>query len=325
MFEKVLFPTDLSEHSKRMVGCIGQLPNVKEVVLLNVIVGEHLAKLRSAEEKLEEFAKCLGKADIIIKTKVEVIPRREGIEQEKIERESISKGISSVIRRVADEEGISLIVMDGAKGPVQVSPLGRAYPDVLCNDDTHLLLICCKLLGEENALRDDLCSHIFSKVLLPTDLSEPSKAVVSFIARLKGIKNIVLLHVVPKEGSKGEVEARAEAAANVLNAFAKELAGIDGLKVTPPLGVRLSKAALRCHICSKGLNIACHVAAGNAVEKINEMADKEDVSLIAMSSVGRRSFGGADVGNVGHTTYDIANTAMRPVLVIRSDKASMVR
>lgn len=307
MFEKVLFPIDLSEQSKKVLDCIGQLPGVREVMLLNVVVGDPLA-VRDAEAKLDEFSKHLGKAGFIMKTKAEVMSENESI--------------SGVIRRVADEEAVSLIVMAGAKGPVQDSHLGRAYQDVLCNDDTHLLLICCKLLGEENALRDDSCSHIFSKVLLPTDLSEPSKAVISFIARLKGIKNIVLLHVVPKEGSKGEVEARAEAATDILNAFAEELAGIDGLEVTPPLGVRLSKAALRCHICSKGLNIACHVATGNAVENINAMADKEDVSLIAMSSVGRRSFGGA---NVGHTTYDVANIAMRPVLVIRTDKASMVR
>ncbi len=58
MFEKVLFPTDLSEHSKRMAGCIGQLPSVKEVVLLNVVVGEPLAGLE-AQRPAGSLAHCL--------------------------------------------------------------------------------------------------------------------------------------------------------------------------------------------------------------------------------------------------------------------------
>jgi hypothetical protein len=37
MFEKILVPLDLSEHSKKVLDCIRQLPNVKDVVLLNVV------------------------------------------------------------------------------------------------------------------------------------------------------------------------------------------------------------------------------------------------------------------------------------------------
>lgn len=336
MFEKVLAPIDLSEHSKKILDCIRQLPNVKEVVLLNVVakvpsigVQEPSAKLRNADAKLGELAKHLGKAKFSIKTRVEIMPG-EG-------------SVSSVIRRVADEENASLIVMgvgdksdaqgsvqDVLQGAVQVamqgamqgSPLGRVSRDVLCYDDTHLLIMSHKLLDEERALQEDLCSRIFAKVLLPTDLSEPAKAAVLLVARLRGIKKIVLLHVVPEEGSKEEMDAKVKAATNALNALADELAGIEGMKVTPPLGIRLSEAALHCHICSKGLDITCHVVVGNIVQEINEMADKEDVSLIAMSSVGRSCSGKTEAGC---TTYDVANTAAKPVLVIRPVKAPMLR
>lgn len=38
MFEWVLVPVDFSKRSHRILGCIGQLSDVKEVVLLNIIV-----------------------------------------------------------------------------------------------------------------------------------------------------------------------------------------------------------------------------------------------------------------------------------------------
>jgi nucleotide-binding universal stress UspA family protein len=329
MFEKVLAPVDLSEHSRKILDCIRQLPSVKEVVLLNIVAkvsstGVHgpSAKLRDAEARLEELAKYLGTAKFSIKTKAEIMPEEESV--------------SSAIRRVADEENASLIVMgigdksavEGdvqgtAQGAVRGSSLGRVSRDVLCYDDTHLLVISQRLLDEERALQeDDLCSHVFAKVLLPTDLSEPARAAIFLAAKLRGIKNIVLLHVVPEGGSKGETDAKVKAATNALNAFAEELAGIEGLKVTPPLGVRLSEAALRCRICSKGLDITCHVVVGDIVPKINEMADEENASLIAMSSVGKDP---SSEVQAGLTTYNVANTAIKPVLVIRASKAPMLR
>ncbi len=327
MFEKVLVPIDI-ERSPRVLDCIRQLPNVKEVVLLNVVVKaplvevrEPLAELRNAEAKLEELAKYLGRAEFSIKTKAEIMPEEESV--------------SSAIRRVADEENASLIVMgirdksdvqgtvqSTMQGAVQSSSLGRVSRDVLCNDDTPLLIIRHKSLDEERALHEDLCSHIFAKVLLPTDLSEPARAAIFFVAKLRGIKNMVLLHVVPEGGSKEEMDAKVKAATNALNALAEELAGKEGLKVMPPLGVRLSEAALRCRICSKGLDITCHVVVGNIVQEINEMADKENVSLIAMSSIGKSSPSGVQVGRA---TYDVANTATKPVLVTRASKVPMFR
>ncbi|HSD57977.1 MAG TPA: universal stress protein [Methanotrichaceae archaeon] len=324
MFKKILVPIDISERSPRVLDCIRQLPNVKEAVLLNVVVKdplvkvwEPLAELRNAEARLEELARYLGKAEFSIKTKAEMMPE-EG-------------SVSSVIRRVADEENVPLIVMgvgsksavEGAmQGSVQGSYLGKVSRDVLCYDDTHLLIIRRRSLDGEKALQEDLCSHIFAKVLLLTDLSEPARAAIFFVAKLRGIKNMVLLHVVPEGGSKEEMDAKAKAATNALNALAEELAGKEGLKVMPPLGVRLSEAALRCRICSKGLDITCHVVVGNIVQEINEMADRENVSLIAMSSIGKSSPSGVQVGR---TTYDVANTATKPVLVTRASKVPMLR
>ncbi len=37
MFEKVLIPTDFSNYAKNVIECIGEIPGVKDVVLLNVV------------------------------------------------------------------------------------------------------------------------------------------------------------------------------------------------------------------------------------------------------------------------------------------------
>ena len=37
MFEKVLIPTDFSDHAEKVIECVGEIPGVKEVVLLNVV------------------------------------------------------------------------------------------------------------------------------------------------------------------------------------------------------------------------------------------------------------------------------------------------
>lgn len=52
------------------------------------------------------------------------------------------------------------------------------------------------------------------------------------------------------------------------------------------------------------------------------MADKENVSLIAVSFTGKSSSSGARVES---TVCDVANTATRPVLVIRKEKEPVSR
>jgi hypothetical protein len=114
-------------------------------------------------------------------------------------------------------------------------------------------------LDEERALQEDLCSHILAKVLLPTDLSEPARAAIFFVAKLRGIKNMVLLHVVTEGGSKEEMDAKVKAATNALNALAK-----SGQQRRPEgnasLGVRLVR--LLCGAASAAAGLDCHVVVG---------------------------------------------------------------
>ena len=64
MFEKVLIPTDFSNYAKNVIECIGEIPGVKDVVLLNVVTRptitrfwDPVAEVKAAEKKLTE-EKC---------------------------------------------------------------------------------------------------------------------------------------------------------------------------------------------------------------------------------------------------------------------------
>ena len=69
------------------------------------------------------------------------------------------------------------------------------------------------------------------------------------------------------------------------------------------------------HELGKGdLKIKTSVKIGSPVEEILSTASKEDVSLVALSSVGEDTM---HMGRIGSRTYDGANTSDRPVLVVR--------
>jgi len=97
------------------------------------------------------------------------------------------------------------------------------------------------------------------------------------------------LHLVSKGESKEDIDAAIKESTEKLNGIAMEL-GKSGMKVTP------------------------RVAVGSPVDIIRSIAEEEDVSLIAMSSVGKDTL---RTGRIGSRTYDVANSAKRPILVVR--------
>lgn len=296
MFEKVLVPTDFSAYAHKVLECVGNIPGVKEVVLLNVVARPTLTRfwdptteVKDAEKKLEEEKKYVKVPGIDVKTRIASV---------------LGRDIAGAIQMVAREENVSLIVM-GARGLslIQSALMGSVSRNVLRFGDKHLLIMRFKAVGgteglqffkEQRSIRGEgarlemFCADLFSKVLVPTDFSQPEEAAISFIKSISGIGELVLLHAVKGE-TQTEIDANVKNATEMLEGISQELSK-EGLKVTT------------------------RVVVGDPVEQIRTLAEEADVSLIAMSSVGKDTM---LTGRIGSRTYDVANTANRPVLVVR--------
>ena len=285
MFEKVLFPTDFSKYSQKVLECLKELPGLNDLVLLHVIgpadplarVWDPGGRIDESKAMLAEQSKILDDRGINVKTRTEAIMEGD---------------ISRVIQRVADEEGASVIVMGArGKGVVEGIFLGNVAKNVLRYGNTNLLLMRYRILeGRSGPSLEKFCSRPFSKVLCPTDLSRPAEYAIAFIKGILGVEEIVLQHVVSRGETWKEIEAQTEEITKRLDIIR------EGLEMA-------------------GLKAKVYASAGNPSEEIIALAEKEDVSMIAMSSHG---LGWLKQLGVGSTTYDVARMGDRPVLVVRA-------
>jgi len=283
MFEKVLIPTDFSKHANKVIECAGEIPGVKEIVLLNVIsrsvitrVWDPVAEIKEVEKKLIEDKKIIAAPGIDVTVKAVSVLEGE---------------VASAIQKVAEEEKVSLVAM-GARGKSRIESvlLGSVSRGVLRFGNTHLLVMRYKAL--ENGDLEKYCARILAKVLFPTDFSQPAEVALSFFKNMPGIGEVILLNVVSTGETDEEIDANVAAATQKVNEISEELAK-GGMKVTPK------------------------VIVGHPVEEIRSLAEKEDVSLIAISSQGAAAI---KKGRIGSTAYDVANSATKPVLILRRSK-----
>ena len=285
MFEKVLFPTDFSEYAQKTLECIGEIPGIKELILLHIVDATHPSKrgwthgphIENAKILMEEKKEYLENLGLKVKVKVDVITEGE------VHRE---------ILETADKEKASLIVM-GARGksPIKDLFLGGVSSKVVHHAKTNILIMRYKLVeGLEGMKHEKFCPMIFSKVLLPTDFSEPAGKTTSFMKEIKNIKEMVLLNVVNKGETEEEIDENANDAKRKLGDIKRELV-------------------------EAGYMVKDHVRVGNLPEEIISTAEDEDVSLIAMSPHGKGWFRELLVGS---TTCAVVRRAKRPVLVVRA-------
>jgi len=283
MFEKVLIATDFSKHAKKVIECIGEMPGLKEVLLLNVISRDPLARvwdpvseIKDIEKKLEEEKNAIKSPGVTVNVKAVSVLEGE---------------VASAINKVAMEENVSLVAM-GARGRslIMSTLLGSSSRNVLRFGRTHLLIMRYKTL-DDNTM-EKYCARVFARILFPTDLSQTSEVALSFLKSLKGIGEIVLLNVV----SKGETDEEIEAGVAAAKVRIEEIA--QNLKMS-------------------GMLVSSKVVVGQPTEVIRSEAEKEDVSLIAISSQGASAI---KKGRIGSTAYDVANSASRPVLILRQEK-----
>ena len=283
VFEKVLIPTDLSEHARNVIECVGKIPGVKEIVLLNVISRSVITRFWDPVDEIKEVEKKLIKEKKIVAA--------PGIDV-KIRAVSVFEGeVAKVIHKVAEEEKVSLVAM-GARGQSRIESvfLGNIFKGVLRFGDTHLLVVLHRIL--ENGNLEKHCARILAKVLFPTDFSQSAEVALSLFKNIEGIGELILLNVVSTGETDEEIDASVATATQKINEIAKEL--------------------------SNGkFKVNSKVIVGNPVEEIRSLAEKEDVSLIAICSQGAL---GIKKGRIRSTAYDVANSATRPVLILRRSK-----
>ena len=103
MFEKVLIPTDFSNDAKKVIECVGQIPGLKEVLLLNVVARptitrfwDPVAEVKEAEKRLSEMKSAVLVPGVSVKVKAVTVLEGE---------------VASAIQRVAEDEKVTLVAM----------------------------------------------------------------------------------------------------------------------------------------------------------------------------------------------------------------------
>ncbi len=285
MFEKVLFATDLSVYAHKTLECIADIPCIKEVVLLHAVDASHPSKhgwiygpqIEETKIRLEEQKEFLESLGLEAKLKVDVIT--EG-------------NISHAILKTADEENVSLIVMNAhGKSLIKGLLLGSVALDVMRHAKTDVLLMRYKLVESLDAEKLQIfCDKIFSKVVYPTDFSKPAEKALSLLRELDSIEEIELVHVITKGETEEEIESNIQIAKKKLDSIKAELGNI-------------------------GFHVKEHVRVGSPAREICSVAEDEDASLIAMSSHGK---GWIKELLLGDTAFDVVKNTKRPVLVVRA-------
>jgi len=285
MFEKILFPTDFSEYAKRALDCIAGFPGARDVILFHVVEGARSPRgggeigdtfYRTGENFLKEEKRYLENLSPNLRVTTAV---------------KTSSDTAGAIIETAEEGGVSLIVV-GARGNnlVEGILLGSVSMAVLRRSRTNVLIIRHKIIEKMGGKTyESFCPMILSRILCPVDFSLYSDSAIALLSRTKGVRGVILLHVV----SQGETEAEIE------DAVQKAKAQIE---------------AIRSSLAAQDIEVRTIVRTGNPNFEIMRIADEEDVSVIWMSSHGKGWFRELLLGS---TAYTVAMNAKRPVIIIR--------
>lgn len=283
MFEKLLLCTDFSEYATKISSCVPALPGMQEIVLLHVFdaTRQHIQgwtynpQIENAKIRLEEQKKHLESFGLQVEVRLDVITSGD-----------VPGGIVSA----ADEENVSLIVM-GARGEgvIERTFLGSVARAVLRSTNHHSLILNDSVVESMKEGIGTICPQILSKVIFPTDFTQPSDAALDILKGMNGIGTLVLIHVITEGQTAEEIKKLGEETQQRLNALTGDLA-------------------------TKGVNAISHMRFGDPVEEILRCAKEEEASLIFLSSHGT---GWLHALLQGEKSIEVVIHAKRPVLVVR--------
>jgi nucleotide-binding universal stress UspA family protein len=287
MFKKVLFPTDFSEPAKYELDCITSIPGIREIILLHVIKQYAIPMGVETVESLEVEAteKYLLEAKTYIATLNPDI--RVTLD------ETTSADIAGAILERAERHQVNLIVIHAnIKGIISGMFMRSVHTKVLCRiSRINVMIMPAKLVRSlTGTTYEKFCPMIFSRILCPTNFSEFSLKTTALAGTMKGVGEIIILHVVqPSEPGKDPDEAVKTAKTRI--------------------------KALCDQLSAQGIPSRSIIVTGNPKDEIARIADEEDVSLTWMRSAGKGCLHDFFFGSMVHS---VALHSTRPVIVIRS-------
>jgi nucleotide-binding universal stress UspA family protein len=274
VFERILFPTDFSEWAERTGQLLPQIPGVREVVIVHIIEsGEGGSTFIDPDQyslSPEEYVRA------------KLAPLKESLEHGgfsvSLRVEGPSQNIADTLLALSIEEGVSLIVLAARKkGHLGTLFLGSVSGEVLRKSTLHVMIT--QFPEGPESLPD-----LTSRLLLPVDLSRPSRATVSWVGEMGGIQEAILLHVLP---GKGEANRRR----------------IDD-----------SLSQMVDMLRQRGVPARILIRYGRASEEICRAGNTEKASLIVLSRFGQHDY----IKNIliGSTSAEVPRCASRSVLIL---------
>lgn len=286
MFEKILIPTDLSEASDHVIGCLhGLRPlGVKDAILVHALGIRHLEDMkypltRLAEPRLEVQKALLEKQGFRVKVVVAL-------------------GVPSLeINRVASEERVSMIAL-GTHGATLAGGilLGSVAVHVLHSATVPVLVIRVKITTNGAGARcEAACADFTRPILYATDFSDTAERAFAYLGRMveSGARQVTLLHVQDKTRLAGHLE--------------KQLVEFNRIDEE-----RLQR--LRHRLLELGAtDVRIEVPYGSPINEIVRRTKEGDYSLIVMGSQGRGFIAETFLGSVSH---NVVRQAPIPALLI---------
>ena len=279
MFKKVLLATDFSSPAEQLFNCLEELKTLgtEEILLVTVVRPTGLA-LQMQEKKLNK------------------LESKQKILEEKGFKVTIEAPIGfagTEIRELSRKEDVSLILI-GSKGEGfwRRMFIGSTAADLLRITEKPILLEKYLDLKEGEELKV-FCERKFVKVLFPTDFSEPSLRAFEKIKELKGVtREIVLANIIDEGVGDKEISSLKEESSKKLEEMKQELVNL-------------------------GFEVNARVRVGVPSEEIFNIAEDDEVTLIAIASRGE---GVIKDLLLGSTAYNVARLSRWPVLLFPERK-----
>jgi nucleotide-binding universal stress UspA family protein len=287
MFKKILFPTDFSDPAKSELDCITSIPGIREIILLHVIKQYAIPMGAETVESLEVQATevYLQEAKAYLATlNPDILVTSD---------ETTSTDVAGAILDTAEKHHVDLIIIHAnIKGIVAGLFMSSIHVKVLCRiSKINLMIMPGRLVRSlTGKTYEKFCPMIFSRILCPTNFSDFSQKTTALAATMKGIGEIIVLHVVQvTEPGRDPVEAL-KTAEERIKTLCDELA-------------------------QNGIKARSMVVTGEPGDEIVRIADEEDVSLIWMRSPMKGCLHDFFFGSMVH---DVVMHSARPLMIIRS-------